>query len=90
MGLIALVPFDKYQSAYMKEYHKVKSAPQKRINAAYTYVEKVESGELQERQTEKDKQQTKRIKYVQQNPTNRKPIYIRDKNNPNILHPYKE
>lgn len=74
----------------MKEYHKVKSAPQKRINAAYTYVEKVESGEPQERQTEKDKQQTKRIKYVQQNPTNRKPIYIRDKNNPNILHPYKE
>ncbi len=48
MGLVALVPFDKYQRAYMKEFHKVKSAPQKRVNAAYTYVEKVESGEIGE------------------------------------------
>lgn len=32
----------------MKEFHKVKSAPQKRVDAAYTYVEKVESGEIGE------------------------------------------
>lgn len=89
MGLVALVPFDKYQSAYMKEYHKVKSAPQKRVDAAYTYVEKVESGEAEDEQTQRKTQVEKRIKYAQPNPNNRKPIYIRDKNNPNILHPYR-
>ncbi len=88
MGLVALIPLDKYQSAYMKEYHKVKSAPQKRVDAAYTYVEKVESGETEE-QTGQNAQIAKRIKYTQPNPRNRKPIYIRDKNNPNILHPYR-
>lgn len=88
MGLVALIPLDKYQSAYMKEYHKVKSAPQKRVDAAYTYVEKVESGEAEE-QTSRNEQIAKRVKYTQPNPRYRKPLYIRDKNNPNILHPYR-
>lgn len=89
MGLVALVPFDKYQRAYMKEIHKVKSAPQKRVDAAYTYVEKVESGEIGETSEQNPPQVKKRIRYVQPNPRHRKPIYIRDKNNPKILHPYR-
>lgn len=85
MGLIALIPFGKYQRAYMKELHRAKSAPQKRVDAAYTYVEKVESGEQEEATTTTPPQ---RIKYSP-NPRNRKPIYIRDKKSPRILHPYR-
>ncbi len=88
MGLVALVPFDKYQRAYMKEFHKVKSAPQKRVDAAYTYVEKVESGEIGETSEQNPPQVKKRI-FIPPNPRHRKPIYIRDKNNPKILHPYR-
>lgn len=72
----------------MKEFHKVKSAPQKRVDAAYTYVEKVESGEIGETSEQNPLQVKKRI-FIPQNPRHRKPIYIRDKNNPKILHPYR-
>lgn len=88
MGLIALIPFGKYQRAYMKELHRAKSAPQKRVDAAYTYVEKVESGEIGETSEQNPPQVKKRI-FIPPNPRHRKPIYIRDKKNPRILHPYR-
>ena len=44
MGLISLIPFDKYQSMYLKEYHRIKSEPQRRVDATYRYIEAIENG----------------------------------------------
>lgn len=44
MGLISLIPFDKYQSMYLKEYHRIKSEPQRKVDATYRYIEAIENG----------------------------------------------
>lgn len=84
-GLLAWVPVDKYQKSYMNKLHKEKAKPQKRINEAYKYVEKIEEGSI-----DSTPQKEVRLKPKKQIHTGRKPFFIRDKKNPNILYPYKD
>lgn len=84
-GLLAWVPVGKYQKTYMNKLHEEKAKPQKRIDETYKYVEKIEDGTIdstpQKEVTSKPKKQIH---------IGRKPFFIRDKKNPNILYPYKD
>lgn len=91
LGLLAMVPLDKYQKAYLDEYHRIKARPQKRVDDAYKYVEYLENGgePTQTLTVPESYGKTFRPRKVTFNdPRHRKPVYIRDKNNPKILHPY--
>lgn len=94
LGLMMLIPVDKYQKVYLDAYHRKKAAPQKRVDAAYTYVEYLnDGGEPTNTMTAPisytNRQVPQRLKYSAINSNHRKPLYIRDKNNPNVLHPYR-
>lgn len=95
MGLISLIPFDKYQSMYLKEYHRIKSEPQRRVDATYRYIEAIEngfedisSGILSE--PPKKYYTDIETKKAPQAPAKKyqKPLYVRDKYNPNIWYRY--
>ena len=96
-GVIALLPYDKWQKAYLKEYHRIKNEPQKRINTTYKYIDEVENGTINidngldfetylKKITNEEKEKTsfKRIVKPYQ-----KPLYVRDKYKPWLLHPYR-
>lgn len=95
MGLISLIPFDKYQSMYLKEYHRIKSEPQRRVDATYRYIEAIENG-LEDISngilSEPPKKYYTDIetKKAPQLPVKKyqKPLYVRDKHNPNIWYRY--
>ena len=84
-GMLAWVPVDKYQKSYMNKLHQEKAKPQKRVDDAYKYVEKVEEGAI-----DMTSQETIQVKSKKNARTGRKPFFVRDKNNPNILYPYKD
>lgn len=84
-GMLAWVPIDKYQKLYMNKLHQEKAKPQKRVDEAYKYVEKVEEGAI-----DTTPQETIQVKPKKDAQTGRKPFFVRDKNNPNILYPYKD
>ena len=96
MGLISLIPFDKYQSMYLKEYHRIKSEPQRRVDATYRYIEAIENG-LEDISngilSEPPKKYYTNIetKKAPQPPVKKyqKPLYVRDKHNPNIWYRYR-
>lgn len=90
-GLLALVPVDKYQKAYMDEYHRIKSKPQRHIDANYKYVDYIEDGGSPEAVDLffKDSKINYKKRYSRPRNKRRKPYYRRDKYNPNILYPYK-
>lgn len=90
-GLLAWVPVDKYQKAYMDEYHRFKAMPQKRIDASYKYVEYIENGGYPEvaKSFFDEPRMKPRKRFHRYNPRHRKPYFIRDKYNPNVLHPYR-
>lgn len=88
------------QPMYHNEVKKMRSFPQEKIEAIYKYVEAIETGQIDSEKgfsSEPPKQF-----YNQSEPVTpiaasfdkqkrySKPLYIRDKNNPKILHPYKE
>ena len=95
MGLISLIPFDKYQSMYLKEYHRIKLEPQRRVDATYRYIEAIENG-LEDISngilSEPPKKYYTDIetKKAPQPPIKKyqKPLYVRDKHNPNIWYRY--
>lgn len=84
-GLLAWVPVDKCQKSYMDKLHKEKIKPQKRIDDTYKYVEKIEEGAIDSNSQKEVAPKTK--KPIR---TGRKPFFIRDRKNPNILYPYKD
>ena len=84
-GMLAWVPVDKYQKSYMNKLHQEKAKPQKRVDDAYKYVEKVEEGAI-----DTTSQETIQVKSKKNARTGRKTFFVRDKNNPNILYPYKD
>ncbi len=97
MGLISLIPFDKYQRAYLKEYHRIKSEPQRRVDATYRYIEAIESG-LEDISNGISSEPPKKY-YLEAEFKNiseqkvekyKKPVYVRDKHNPNIWYRYRE
>ena len=96
MGLISLIPFDKYQSMYLKEYHRIKSEPQRRVDATYRYIEAIENGLEYISNgilSEPPKKYYTNIetKKAPQPPVKKyqKPLYVRDKHNPNIWYRYR-
>lgn len=87
-GIMALVPVDKYQKIYLDEFHKQKAKPQQHLDSIFKYVENFETD------NEIPNPHIPKNKITRPNPVKikkdvRKPYYIRDKNNPNILYPYK-
>jgi len=94
-GLVASLPLDKWQKSYLDEYYRIKTEPQRRIDAAYRYIEDVENGVIEtssgvnfETYLKAQAQETP-IKSSSDKPY-QKPLYVRDKDNPEILHPYTE
>lgn len=92
--LLALIPFEKMQKAYMKEFHRHRNEPQRRVDETYDYVENVGAGktnvsvlkfykDLQKDDTQKES--PKPFKLVRKY---KKPLYVRDKKNPKIIRPY--
>ena len=106
MGVIAMIPLDKYQEVYLDELHRIKTEPQRRMEATLRYIEAIENGEedisngiLSTPPKKYYPAPIPRIKKAENNTTEttshnqnkyEKPLYIRDKNNPNILHKYTE
>lgn len=97
-GLIAMLPYEKWQKAYFKEYHKIKHTPQHRIDATYKYIEEVENGNIDtENGIDFETYIKKLTKQEKEKPSTKilitkpyqKPLYIRDKHNPKILRPYR-
>lgn len=97
-GLLALVPIEKPQRAYMQGIKELNEIPQKRVNHNYKYVEYIEEGNTPIQFEDFHKILTEYEKFLQRksqsrtskNPRKRKPYFIRDKNNPKILYPYKD
>lgn len=99
LGLLSLVPLDKYQYNYMKEFRRIKSEPQRRIDATYRYIEAIENGEEDiskgilieppAKYYDKFVDSTSSTTKSEDVGKYQKPLYIRDKNNPNILYRYK-
>lgn len=95
MGLISLIPLDKYQSEYLKEYHRIKSEPQRRVDATYRYIEAIENGleDVSDGILSEPPQKYYtdfEVKKVSEKPAQKyqKPLYVRDKHNPNIWYRY--
>ena len=83
-GLLATIPYEKYQNQYFNFIEKFNSIPQEHLNRQIDYAN--QSGYV-------DIQIFKRKTFInqKQNPEQtqaRKPYYIRDINNPKILYPY--
>lgn len=89
------------QPMYYNEVKKMRSFPQKKIEAIYKYVEAIETGQIDSENgfsSEPPKQfyknEPKTVIPVASSTDGQKryskPLYVRDKNNPKILHPYKE
>ena len=94
-GMILNAPIEKWQKAYIKFVMNYRNAPQKRIDDTYKYVENLENGEIDyqiEENTFSKKAQLNKMppqtNHTRQNNNEKyvKPLYIRDKNNPRILH----
>ena len=93
LGMILNAPVENMQKSYIKFVKDYRNAPQKRIDDTYKYVEMVENGEIESQNTAHNQQ-----KYPYKNIINTtssggggkysKPLYVRDKNNPKILHKY--
>ena len=92
-GLLALVPVDKYQKAYMKEFYRIKSKPQDHIDNAYKYVEHIEDGgSPNSKQLNPNYHNNSNYRQVVRKnkfSPRRKPYFIRDKYNRNIIYPYR-
>jgi hypothetical protein len=86
---VTFIPLGKYQTEYFKFIKKFRSKPQEHYDKQIEYANYV----LNNGEAPKNKQvhiPPKQITQIKTEPPRRKPLYIRDKNNPEILHPYKE
>lgn len=89
-SVIGYIMTSQYQPLYLKELSKIQSIPQQRIDATYKYIESIENGELvpndnyySETTIQQNNPKSASSKHNQKY---KKPLYIRDKNNPRILH----
>ena len=102
LGLISMIPMGEYQKAYMKKRHQYQTSPQVHVDATERYVEAIMDGE--EDASKGIKARAPRKYYLPffkndnvdkkhaSKPKARvydKPLYVRDKNNPKVLRPYK-
>lgn len=103
-ALIVSLPYSKYQKSFNSYLLKQKNSPQAKINAAQKYLNAYENGEISE--VYQFGYSPEFIKYYNeelnasvvapdcvkktQDLKYSRPLYIRDKNNPNILYPYSE
>jgi len=104
IDILMKTPIKQYHQDYINELNRIRSIPQKRIEATYRYIEAVENGsedvsngilteppkkyyidsedeEFYKITTAPKKESKSENKYT-------KPLYVRDKDNPQILHPY--
>ena len=44
-GIFMNIPVEEYQKSYLDELNKIKTAPQKRLDATYRYIEAIENGQ---------------------------------------------
>lgn len=103
-GLVISIPVQKYQDKLKTAILKKKYAPQARVDATQKYIDAVEIGtvdtvysfgyspEFLEMAKVEFDNKTKSENMLRQTPSDnvRKPLYIRDKNNPNILYKYSD
>lgn len=87
-GLLSMVPLDKWQKVYLDEFHRLKARPQQRVDSSYKYVEYLENGGTPNKEQIVPTTEDVDSKPAEKN-TIRKPYFIRDKNNPKILYPYR-
>ena len=89
-SLIGYIMTSQFQPSFMRELNKIQSIPQQRIDATYKYLESIENGEIvpnDKYYSETEVQQANpKSASSQQSEKYQKPLYIRDKNNPRILH----
>lgn len=92
-SLIGYIMTSQFQPNFMKELSKIQSVPQQRIDATYKYIEAIESGEITPSDSfssEPPKKYYKEQSKTSYQPTTSdkysKPLYVRDKKNPRILH----
>ena len=102
LGLLSMAPVGKYQRAYNKQRMKYRNAPQVHVDATERYVEAIMEGEedtskgIKARAPKKyylpffnqDKSAKKQPKLKTRKYD--KPLYVRDKNNPKKLRPYRQ
>ena len=85
------IPVKKYQSIYFKFIKDFRNKPQEHFDKQIEYADYIEQNdELPADLTTKKSTLTIVEKTPQTKDEKMKPKFIRDKNNPNILHPYKK
>lgn len=85
------IPIKKYQSNYFKFIKDFRNKPQEHFDKQIEYANYIEEkGEFPPDLKIKNQPLTIVEKTPQTKEDKMKPKYIRDKNNPNILHPYKK
>jgi hypothetical protein len=93
-GLLASLPVGKWQRVYLNQYYKIKYEPLRRIEATYHYIEDIEDGIIPEPDNAIFEKYVKKVKIEKvPKPSEKpfqKPLFVRDKNNPNILYIYQE
>ena len=95
MGLLTMLPVEKYQRAYITELKRIKTEPQRRIEATYRYIEAIEDGlepienGILFEPPAKFYEQPAKISQTISSKKYQIPRYVRDKKNPKILHPYR-
>lgn len=95
-SLIGYIMTSQFQPSFMRELNKIQSIPQQRIDATYRYIEAIESGEITPSDTLSSeppkkyyKEQTRASSQSSLSAKYQKPLYVRDKRNPCILHKLK-
>lgn len=95
-SMLFSIHVEKYQKEYFTIIKQIQNKPQEHLDRQYKYAENFEKYDTFYPETEQKQSKPKVIQKTQQKTqthTERKhytPLYIRDKNNPNILHPYKK
>ncbi len=92
--LLFSIPVEKYQKKYFAVVKQIQNKPQEHLDRQYKYAQDFEKygtfyPEVKEVNTSKEAKPATNLEQTNER-VHYKPLYIRDKNNPNILHPYKE
>lgn len=87
-GILSWIPVDKYQKAYLDEFHRINVRPQLHYDNGVKYAEYIEDGG--DPNSKQIVPSSEKLFSTSDNlPPKRKPYFIRDKNNPKILYPYR-
>ncbi len=88
-GILAWVPLDKYQKSYMHAYHRIQMKPQEHLDNQYRYAEYIINGGTPETFKKITYTFPKQRYYKKSYSYKRRPYFIRDKHNPNIIYHYR-